>query len=52
MDQIGGEDLDPDEGVTDYIRTIVYGMAVKAASGATREELERVIEVTMRAWPD
>jgi hypothetical protein len=26
-------------------------MAVLAASGATREELERVIERTMRAWP-
>jgi hypothetical protein len=24
---------------------------VQAASGATREDLERVIELTMRAWP-
>jgi AcrR family transcriptional regulator len=43
-------DADPDE-LTDYIRTVVYGMAVKAASGSTREELERVITLTMRAWP-
>jgi hypothetical protein len=26
-------------------------MTVKAASGATRDELERVIELAMRAWP-
>ena len=38
--------------LTDYIRTVVYGMAVKAASGASREELEGVIELTMRAWPE
>jgi len=43
-------DANPEE-LTDYIRTVVYGMAVQAASGATREELERVIEHTMRAWP-
>jgi hypothetical protein len=30
---------------------VVCGMAVQAASGATREDLERVIELTMRAWP-
>jgi AcrR family transcriptional regulator len=37
--------------LTHYIGTVVCGMAVLAASGATREELERVIELTMRAWP-
>jgi AcrR family transcriptional regulator len=37
--------------LTDYIGTVVCGMAVQAASGATREDLERVIELTMRAWP-
>ena len=41
---------DPKE-LTDYIGTVVCGMAVQAASGATREDLERVIERTMRAWP-
>jgi hypothetical protein len=41
---------DPEE-LTHYIGTVVCGMAVLAASGATREELERVIERTMRAWP-
>jgi AcrR family transcriptional regulator len=37
--------------LAEYIRTVIYGMTVKAASGATREELERVIELAMRAWP-
>jgi AcrR family transcriptional regulator len=37
--------------LTNYIGTVVCGMAVLAASGATRKELERVIELTMRAWP-
>jgi AcrR family transcriptional regulator len=43
-------DADPAE-LADFLRTVVYGMAVKAASGSTREELERVIARTMRAWP-
>jgi hypothetical protein len=43
-------DADPKE-LTYYIGTVVCGMAVQAASGATRDDLERVIELTMRAWP-
>jgi AcrR family transcriptional regulator len=43
-------DADP-QALTHYIGTVVCGMAVLAASGATRQELERVIELTMRAWP-
>jgi AcrR family transcriptional regulator len=43
-------DADP-KALTHYIGTVVCGMAVLAASGATREELERVIELTLRAWP-
>ena len=43
-------DADP-KALTHYIGTVVCGMAVLAASGATREELERVIELAMRAWP-
>ena len=42
---------DPKE-LTDYIGTVVCGMAVQAATGATRKDLERVIELTMRAWPE
>jgi AcrR family transcriptional regulator len=44
-------DADP-TALAEYIRTVIYGLTVKAASGATREELERVIELAMRAWPD
>lgn len=43
-------DAHPQE-LTNFIRTVVYGMAVQAASGATRNDLERVIQVTMRGWP-
>jgi AcrR family transcriptional regulator len=43
-------DADPKE-LTHYIGTVVCGMAVLAASGATRDDLERVIALTMRAWP-
>jgi AcrR family transcriptional regulator len=43
-------DADPKE-LTIYLGTVVCGMAVQAASGATREELERVIDLAMRAWP-
>jgi AcrR family transcriptional regulator len=43
-------DADP-MALTHYIGAVVCGMAVLAASGATRKDLERVIEMTMRAWP-
>jgi AcrR family transcriptional regulator len=43
-------DADPGA-LTHYIGAIVCGMAVLAASGTTRDELERVIELAMRAWP-
>lgn len=43
-------DADPQE-LTNFLRTVVYGMAVQAASGATRQDLERVIQLTMRSWP-
>jgi AcrR family transcriptional regulator len=48
-------DLPPDadpQALTHYIGAVVCGMAVLAASGASRIELERVIELTMRAWPE
>jgi len=43
-------DVDPAE-LAAYIRTVIYGMTVKAAGGATREELERVVQLAMRGWP-
>ena len=43
-------DADPAE-LAAYLRTVIYGMTVKAATGATRPELERVVELALRAWP-
>jgi AcrR family transcriptional regulator len=34
-----------------YVTTVVQGMSVQAAGGATREELLRVMEMALRAWP-
>jgi len=37
--------------LTGYLFTILQGMAVQAGSGATREELERVVETSLAIWP-
>src|SRR6266702_8412131 len=34
-----------------YVATVTHGMSVQAASGASREELERVVELALRGWP-
>ena len=34
-----------------YVVTMIHGMAVQAAGGASREELLRVAELALRAWP-
>ncbi|WP_394821345.1 TetR/AcrR family transcriptional regulator [Pendulispora albinea] len=34
-----------------YVQTVSQGMAVQAASGATRADLHRVVELAMKAWP-
>ncbi len=34
-----------------FISAVIYGMAVQAASGAGRKELETIAEQAMRAWP-
>ena len=34
-----------------FIATVLNGLAVQAASGATEEELKRVAAMAMRAWP-
>jgi AcrR family transcriptional regulator len=34
-----------------YVTTVVNGMAVQAASGASRAELHAVVETVMQAWP-
>jgi AcrR family transcriptional regulator len=34
-----------------YVATVLNGLAVQAASGATEKELQQVAAVAMRAWP-
>jgi hypothetical protein len=43
-------DADPAD-LARYVATISHGMAVQAAGGATREELMKVAELAIRAWP-
>lgn len=42
--------VDP-ENLTLYLYAILQGMAVQAGSGATRAELERVVETSLMMWP-
>jgi hypothetical protein len=47
-------DLPPDSDPADlarYVAILSHGLSVQAAGGATREELSKVVEVVMRAWP-
>ncbi len=34
-----------------FVATVMHGMAVEAASGASRKELRRVAAMFFRAWP-
>jgi AcrR family transcriptional regulator len=34
-----------------YIMTMLEGMSVRAAAGATRKELRKVADMTLRSWP-
>jgi hypothetical protein len=34
-----------------YVMTVVRGMAVQSAGGASRDQLRRVAEIALRAWP-
>lgn len=38
-------------GLTSYLIALLQGMAVQAGSGATRPELEQLIETSMAMWP-
>ena len=51
--QAAGEvppDLEPTD-YTRYILTVLEGMSVRAAGGATREQLHRIADMTLRTWP-
>lgn len=39
------------EGLTSYLFALLQGMAVQAGSGATRADLERVVETSLAMWP-
>jgi AcrR family transcriptional regulator len=39
------------EGLTGYLFAILQGMAVQAGSGATRADLERIVETSLAVWP-
>jgi AcrR family transcriptional regulator len=43
-------DADP-ASLARYVATVLHGMAVQAVDGASRKELERVVETALRAWP-
>ena len=34
-----------------YVMTVVRGMAVQASGGASRDQLRRVAQIALRAWP-
>lgn len=44
-------DADP-AALARYFSTVTQGMAIQAAGGASRKELERVADMAMRVWPD
>jgi AcrR family transcriptional regulator len=35
-----------------YVVTVIHGMSVQAASGASREDLRRVAQMALRVWPE
>lgn len=34
-----------------FVATVIHGIAVQAASGASRNELQRAAKIALRAWP-
>lgn len=45
------KDADPAD-LARFFTTVIHGMAVQAAGGASRKELDCVAETALRAWPD
>jgi AcrR family transcriptional regulator len=44
------KDSDPGD-LAGYVMTVVRGMAVQSAGGATGDQLRRVAQIALRAWP-
>ena len=61
FDTIGGDSVDHGDGeltegadcagLAQYIATVLQGMAVQAAGGATRVQLRKVADLALDAWP-
>ena len=34
-----------------YITAVLHGLSVQSATGATRAQMERVVQIALRAWP-
>jgi len=43
-------DADP-QGLSSYLTAVMQGMAVQAGAGASRAELERLVETSLALWP-
>ena len=43
-------DADPDD-LARYVWTVAWGMAVEAQSGASRDDLYRVVKLSLKSWP-
>jgi AcrR family transcriptional regulator len=39
------------EGLTDLLRALLQGISIQAGSGATREELDRLVKTSLTMWP-
>lgn len=39
------------EGISKYLIAVLQGMAVQAGAGATREELQNLVDTTLAVWP-
>lgn len=35
-----------------YLTTVLYGISVHATGGATKRDLQKVVEIALQAWPD
>ena len=44
-------DCNPDD-LARYVRSVIYGIAVQASAGATKQDLRKVADVVLRTWPE
>jgi AcrR family transcriptional regulator len=51
---IADDDLPADadaDALARYVQTVNFGLTVQASTGATRKELLRIVEITLKTWP-